>query len=52
MATFVHLGPDSRIALMCRNGINRLRKASDERPCGIFAVPATLNFYNVKRCGY
>jgi hypothetical protein len=30
---------------MRRNGISRLRKASDERPGGIFAVPVTRNFY-------
>ena len=24
MATFVHLAPDSRTALMCRNGISRM----------------------------
>jgi hypothetical protein len=45
MALFVHLAPESRTALIRRNGISRLRKFTDGRPSGIFAVPVTRNFY-------
>lgn len=45
MPIFVHLAPESRVALIRRNGICRLRKASGERPRGIFAMPVTRNFY-------
>ena len=42
---FVHLAQESRVGLIRRNGIGRLRKASGDRPAGIFAVPLTRNFY-------
>ena len=42
---FVHLAPESRVALIRRNGIRRLRRAWGETPGGIFAVPVTRNFY-------
>ncbi len=45
MPMFVHLAPESRVALIYRNGIGRLRKAGGERPAGIFAVPVTRNYY-------
>jgi hypothetical protein len=45
MAMFVHLAPASRVGLIRRNGIRRLRKASGGRPAGLFAVPVTRNFY-------
>jgi hypothetical protein len=45
MAMFVHLAPESRIALIRRNGIRRLRRASADFPGGVFAVPVTRNFY-------
>src|SRR3954452_19977391 len=45
MAMFVHLAPTSRVALIRRNGISRLRQAWGDRPAGIFAVPVTRNFY-------
>lgn len=45
MAMFVHLAPESRIALIRRNGIRRLRRASGDFPGGVFAVPVTRNFY-------
>jgi hypothetical protein len=45
MPIFVHLAPESRVALIRRNGIGRLRKAWGDRPGGIFAVPVTRNFY-------
>ncbi len=45
MAMFVHLAPESRVALIRRNGIGRLHKARDGRPGGIFAMPVTRNFY-------
>ena len=41
MAMFVHLAPRSRVALIRRNGISRLRQAWGDRPAGIFAVPVT-----------
>src|SRR5689334_6832557 len=45
MAMFVHLAPTSRVALIRRNGISRLRQAWGDRPAGIFAVPVTRDFY-------
>jgi hypothetical protein len=45
MAMIVHLTPESRVALIRRNGIRRLRKAVGEFPGGVFAVPVTRNFY-------
>lgn len=44
MAMFVHLAPESRAALIRRNGIRRLRKAFGECPGGVFAVPVVRNF--------
>ena len=41
MPMFVHLAPESRVALIRRNGIGRLRKRRDEQPGGIFAMPVT-----------
>src|SRR5262245_21203308 len=45
MAMFVHLAPESRIALIRRNGIRRLRREVGDFPGGVFAVPVTRNFY-------
>lgn len=45
MAMFVHLAPESRVALIRRNGITRLRRAAGDFPGGVFAVPVTRNFY-------
>ena len=45
MAMFVHLAPESRLALIRRNGIRLLRRARGEFPGGVFAVPVTRNFY-------
>jgi hypothetical protein len=45
MPVFVHLAPESRVALIQRNGIGRLRKPLGARPGGLFAVPVTRNFY-------
>lgn len=45
MAMFVHLALQSRIALIRRNGIRRLRHATSNFPGGVFAVPITRNFY-------
>ncbi len=45
MPIFVHLTPESRVTLIRRNGIGRLRKAVGDRPGGIFAMPVTRNFY-------
>jgi hypothetical protein len=42
---FVHLAPESRTALIKRNGISRLRRGADGRPTGVFAVPVTRSFY-------
>jgi hypothetical protein len=42
---FVHLAPESQLALIKRNGIRRLRRAVADFPGGIFAVPVTRNFY-------
>jgi hypothetical protein len=44
MAMFVHLAPESRIAVIRRNGIRRLRRAVGNFPGGVFAVPITRNF--------
>ncbi|HEY7159589.1 MAG TPA: hypothetical protein VH575_36920 [Gemmataceae bacterium] len=45
MAMFVHLAPQSRVALIRRNGICRLRKARSNFPGGVFAAPLNRNFY-------
>jgi hypothetical protein len=45
MAMFVHLAPESRIALIRRNGIRRLRRPRGDFPSGVFALPVTNNFY-------
>jgi hypothetical protein len=45
VAMFVHLAPESRCALIQRNGIRRMRKRSGTFPGGIFAVPVVRNFY-------
>jgi hypothetical protein len=45
MPIFVHLAPESRLTMIQRNGIRRLRRASGDRPGGVFAVPVTRNFY-------
>lgn len=45
MPMFVHLTPESRVDLIRRNGINRLRRKLSTLPGGIFAVPVTRNFY-------
>jgi hypothetical protein len=45
MAMFVHLAPETRIAVIRRNGIRRLRRAVRDFPGGVFAVPVTRNFY-------
>lgn len=45
MPMFVHLTPESRVALVRRNGIGRLRKSLGGAPNGIFAMPVTRNFY-------
>lgn len=45
MAMFVHLAPESRISLIRRNGIRRLRRAGVDYPRGVFAVPVTRSFY-------
>jgi hypothetical protein len=45
VALFVHLTPTSRVALLRRNGIGRLRKNLGDVPKGIFAMPVTRNFY-------
>ena len=50
MPLFVHLAPESRLAQIRRNGINRLRRASGDRPAGVFAVPVTRNFYVSHQC--
>jgi hypothetical protein len=41
---FVHLAPESRSALIRRNGIRRLRKPFGIHPGGVFAVPVVRNF--------
>src|SRR5262249_54550479 len=45
MAMFVHLAPESRIRLIQRNGIRRLRRRVGNFPGGVFAVPVTRSFY-------
>src|SRR5437764_10874413 len=45
MAMFVHLAPEARAFLMRRTGIRRLCRATSDYPGGVFAVPATRNFY-------
>lgn len=45
MAIFVHLAPESRVAVIRRNGIRRMRRAGGNVPGGVFAVPLTRNFY-------
>jgi hypothetical protein len=45
MAMFVHLTLESRVALIRRNGIRRLRRAAGDFPGGVFAVPVTRDFY-------
>jgi hypothetical protein len=45
MPIFVHLAPESRVPLIRRTGIGRLRKALGDRPAGVFAMPITRNFY-------
>ena len=42
---FVHLAPESRVALIRRNGISRLRRGRGDFPKGVFAVPVTRSFY-------
>ena len=44
MAMFVHLAPESRSALIQRNGVRRLRKPFGDCPGGVFAVPVVRNF--------
>jgi len=45
MAMFVHLTPESRVRLIRRNGIRRIRRAVRDQPGGLYAVPVTRNFY-------
>jgi hypothetical protein len=45
MAMFVHLALESRIALIRRNGIRRLRRSHGDFPGGVFAVPMTRDFF-------
>ncbi len=45
MAMFVHLAPESRVGLIRRNGIRRLRRPAGEFPGGVFATPVTRSFY-------
>jgi hypothetical protein len=45
VAMFVHLAAESRVALIRRNGIRRLRRPWGEFPGGVFAVPVTRSFY-------
>lgn len=45
MAMFVHLTSESRVPLIRRNGIRRLRRPAANFPGGVFAVPVTRNFY-------
>ena len=44
MAMFVHLTPESRVAVIRRNGIRRDRRPVGTSPGGVFAVPVTRNF--------
>jgi len=41
---FVHLTPESRVAVIRRNGIRRDRRAVGSSPGCVFAVPVTRNF--------
>jgi hypothetical protein len=45
MAMFVHLAPDSRSALIRRNGIRPVRKPLGGCPRGVFAVPVVRDFF-------
>ncbi len=45
MTMFVHLAAESRVPLIRRNGLSRLRKSTATQPGGIFAMPVTRNFY-------
>src|SRR5580658_10401429 len=45
MPIFVHLTVESRIPLIRKNGISRLRNLDKPIIKGIFAVPVTRNFY-------
>jgi hypothetical protein len=45
VAMFVHLTPESRSALIRKNGIRRLRQPFSVCPGGVFAVPIVQNFY-------
>ena len=45
MAMFVHLAPESRVNVIRRNGLSRLRRARENFPGGVFAVRVTRNFY-------
>ena len=45
MAMFVRLAAESRVELIRRNGISRLRKGVGYRPTGVFAVPVTRDFF-------
>src|SRR4028118_1972229 len=42
---FVHLALESRVPMIQRNGISRMRRAHGGFPGGVFAVPVTRNFY-------
>ncbi len=42
---FVHLTVESRLAVIRRNGIRRLRRSWGGFPGGVFAVPVTRDFY-------
>lgn len=43
MAMFVHLTPESKVAVIRRNGIRRDRRAVGDFPGGVFAIPVTRN---------
>jgi hypothetical protein len=45
MSMFVHLTPESRVALIRRDGLGRVRKGSGSRPGGLFAMPVTRDFF-------
>lgn len=45
MAMFVHLAPASRVPVIRRNGVSRLRRAAGDFPGGVFAVPVSRNFF-------
>jgi len=44
VASFVHLTPEPRLALLLRNGI-RMSRASSQRSPGVFAMPVMRSFY-------